>query len=193
MHARRRRRCRASARARDHRTAAERAKSARDRAERRRAPVCAEGSKRANSRWVGPWKSEEPVLSRPSSRSDRPAARPARGYGWRRSTPRRRGPRRGSGRSSSTPHRDPYVPERVGPHGHAAGVVDRLDRLGHGGLGAGAEGRPAVDQVGHKERRAFVEPLGAQPLRIGGVVDRRVGEMRAPDRLAPWRASALEL
>ena len=59
------------------------------------------------------------------------------------------------------------VPERVRPHGDAAGVVDRLDRLGDGGRLAQAEGGRALDQVGRgsaSRRRRCSPRAGATAL-----------------------------
>jgi hypothetical protein len=80
------------------------------------------------------------------------------------------------------------VPERVRPHGDPARGVDRLDRLGDRRRRAAAEGRRARDEVGHEEGGEVREAFGGDPVRVGRVVERGFGEMRAADRQARMAA-----
>ena len=66
-------------------------------------------------------------------------------------------------RSTSSESRD--VPEGVRPDGHAAGGVDRLDRLRDGRRLAQAKRGPALDQVAADQRADVVDLLLAQAAR----------------------------
>ena len=160
--------------------------SARDRPERRLAPVRAE--RRESARTCGARAVE--VRGAGAEQSElRAAVGQQLGLlarcGWRRSTRRRRAPARGSDRSSSSTASGVLdVPERVRPHGDAAGVVDRLDRLARP-TGPRAAGRPGGPRSGRppgtpRGRAA----LGRQPRRVRRVGDHGLGQVRPADRLA---------
>ena len=69
------------------------------------------------------------------------------------------------------------------PDRHAAGGVDRVDRLRHRRGLAQAEGGAALDQVAADQRADVVDLLLAQTRGVGGRGEDGFGEVRAPDRL----------
>ena len=71
----------------------------------------------------------------------------------------------------------------MGPHGHAARLVDRLDRLGDGGGLAHAEGRLALDQISADQGADVADLLRLQAGGVGGRRQDRLREVGAPDRL----------
>ena len=69
--------------------------------------------------------------------------------------------------------------------GDAAGVVDRLDRLGDGRRLAQAEGRPALDQVPADQRADVVDaPRCCRRSALAGAREHGAGQVRAADRFA---------
>jgi hypothetical protein len=72
----------------------------------------------------------------------------------------------------------------VRPDGDATGLVDGLDRLGHGGRLAQAEGGPALDEVSADERADVVDALVRQTAGVGGGGQDGFGEVRTADGLA---------
>jgi len=74
------------------------------------------------------------------------------------------------------------VPERMRPHGHAAGLVDERDRLGHRGRGAPAVGGRAGHQIGLQQLRGVHDLLVLEAHPVGRMVKRGLSEMGTADR-----------
>ena len=75
-----------------------------------------------------------------------------------------------------------HVPERMGPNGHAAGLVDEGDGLGHGRLGPPPVGRGAGDQIGPEQLRGVHDLLAREAHPVGGMIEGGLGEMRTAER-----------
>ena len=75
-----------------------------------------------------------------------------------------------------------HVPERMGPHGDAAGLVDEGDGLGHGRLGPPPVGRGAGDQIGPEQLRGVHDLLAREAHPVGGMIEGGLGEMRTAER-----------
>ena len=88
------------------------------------------------------------------------------------------------------------VPERMRPDGDAAGGVDDLDGLRDRRPRARHVGDGARHEVGGEELRLARDPLLAQPVGVGRVLQHRLGEVRAAERgarpLARLEAGAVE-
>ncbi len=76
------------------------------------------------------------------------------------------------------------VPVGMRPDGDAAGLVDPLDRLDHRRVRAREVGRLAGDQEVGQERGDVVIALGGESVRVGRMLQDRLREVRAADRLA---------
>ena len=76
------------------------------------------------------------------------------------------------------------VPERVRPDGHAAGLVDDRDRVGHRRHRAPAERRRARYQIGLQKLRGVHDPLALEAHPVGRMVESSLSEVRPADRRA---------
>jgi hypothetical protein len=76
------------------------------------------------------------------------------------------------------------VPERVRPDGHAAGLVDDLDRLSHRRRGAPTERRRARYEIGLQQLRGVHDLLAREAHPVGGMVESSLSEVRPADRRA---------
>jgi hypothetical protein len=131
----------------------------------------------------GPWKSAEPVVSRPrevaASYSTRVSSSP-----WVEGLDAvEPGVGEGVQRGQRLVHLV-EVPERMRPDGDAAGRVYDLDRLRDGRPAAGDVGLRPGDQVGREEGVAAVDALVGQPPGVGRVGEHGIGQVGAADRLA---------
>ncbi len=77
------------------------------------------------------------------------------------------------------------VPERMRPDGDAAGLVHERDRLGDGRDGPAAVRGGAGDEIGLEQLRSVHDLLALEADAVGGMVERRLGEMRTADGVAP--------
>jgi hypothetical protein len=76
------------------------------------------------------------------------------------------------------------VPERVRPHGDAAGLVDDRDRLGHGRRRARAEGGRPGHEISLEKLRGVHDPLALEAHPVGRMVEGGLSEVRTADRVA---------
>ena len=148
-------------------------------------PCSSKARKRLKSGWSGPWKSAEPVVSRPRrahcvgrrarvcslgvrdvERLDAVHAHARRSGRSRRARPRRLSRSQNGCAQTATPP--------------AAWIA--VDRLGDGRRRAAAERRARRGSGRPRAAREVFEALVAQPLRVGGMVERRLREVRPPDR-----------
>ena len=74
------------------------------------------------------------------------------------------------------------VPERMGPDGDAAGLVDERDGLGHGRLGPPPIGRRARDEIGLEQLRGVHDLLAREAHPVGGMIESGLGKMRTTER-----------
>jgi hypothetical protein len=77
------------------------------------------------------------------------------------------------------------VPEGVRPDRDALGLVDDGDGLSDRGRRASSVGRGAGDEIGLEQLRGIHDLLAREAHPVGGMVERRLGEMRTADGVAP--------
>ena len=140
--------------------------------------------KRLNSRWSGPWKSAEPVLSRSRCAQTSVRSMVCRRVWEGRSTRRHRVRRRRGGRPRRRRRPGPRRPRTDAPTRRCRGGLDRVDRVPRRGAEPGAEGRRARYQICLEERGGVGDALAPQALGVGGRRECRCGDMGPADRLA---------
>jgi hypothetical protein len=74
------------------------------------------------------------------------------------------------------------VPERMGPHGDAPGLVDERDGLRDGGHGPSPVGGGAGDQIGLQQLRSVHDLLAREAHPVGGMIERGLSQMGTTDR-----------
>jgi hypothetical protein len=74
------------------------------------------------------------------------------------------------------------VPERVGPDGDPAGLVDERDGLGHGRLGPPPVGRGSGDEIGLQQLRGVHDLLALEAHPVGGMIEGGLREMGTTER-----------